>query len=169
MDRYVLLLVRPSAGKKTYIHAGSIWTEEDVPPTKPDFVQENIEGAILDKTWFKDNEQGWREAETARFLLPPCGGNELMRVAYSTGTAVTKKPIFETHGWHFLWPLRFYTCHVTFEGKVPNNIEWVMQNREKRGGQSITSTHVTRIQPVDNIAQITLEEPPAATGWFRWS
>lgn len=169
MDRYVLLLVRPSSEEKTYVHAGSIWTEEDIPPTKPDFVQENIEGATLDKTWFKDNEHGRREAETVRLLLPPYNANELMRVAYSTGAVVTKKPIYETHGWHFLWPLRFYTCHVTFEGEVPDTIEWVMQNREKRGGQSITSTQVTRVYPVDNTVQITLEEPPAATGWFRWS
>lgn len=169
MERYVLLLVRPSSADKTYLHAGSIWTEEDIPPTQPDFRQENIEGATLDKTWFQDNEQGQREAETARLLLPPCGSNELMRVAYSTGMAITKKPINETHGWHFLWPLRFYTCYVTFEGEVPHNIEWVMQYREKHGGQSITATQVTRMYPVGNTVQITLEKPPAATGWFRWS
>lgn len=169
MGRYVMLLVRPSTAEKTYVHAGSIWNEDDIPPTKPDFTQENIEGATLDKTWFKDNEHGVREAETARLLLPPASNNELIRVAYSTGSVVTKNPIHETDGWHFLWPLRFYTCHVTFEGKVPNNIEWVMQNREKRGGQSITSTQVTRVHPVGNTVQITLEEPPAATGWFRWS
>ena len=169
MDRYVMMLVRPSKRDKTHLHAGSIWTEEDLPPTGPDFTQENTEGATLEKTWFSDNEHGVREAETVRFVLPQGEKNEVMRVAYSTGAVKTTKPINETHGWHLLWPLRFYTCHLTFEGNVPEKIEWVMQNREERGGQTITSTQVKRVYPIGNVAQITLEEPPAGTGWFRWS
>ena len=169
IERYVVHLVRPSQAEYSYLHAGSIWTENDVPPTEPDFTQKNIEGAILDNTWVKKNEQGERVAETVRLRLFPKYTNELMRVAYRTATEILKKPAHESDGWHFLWSLRFYTCHITFEGEVPEKIEWVMQTREKHGGQTITSTQVTRIYPVGNTVQITLENPPPATGWFRWS
>lgn len=108
-------------------------------------------------------------AETVRLLLPPYTENELMQVAYAPETSLLKKPTHESSGWHFLWPLRFYTCRITFEGDVPDTIEWVTQNREKHGDQTITSTEVTRVHPVGKVAQISLENPPAATGWFRWS
>lgn len=49
VDRYIVLLVRPSTAEQTYLHTGTTWDDGDIQPTGPNFSQENIEGRPLIK------------------------------------------------------------------------------------------------------------------------
>ena len=62
-----------------------------------------------------------------------------------------------------------YNCSITFEGDVPENIEWVTEATEQEHGGRVKQITTRRIRPDGNTVQITLENVQGIMGYFRWN
>lgn len=67
-----------------------------------------------------------------------------------------------------VWPLHFYVSRVEFEGKVPENIEWIEETVQEEDNATYTSISTRPVIPIGNTIQICIEKPEATRGYFRW-
>ncbi|MBR6460107.1 MAG: hypothetical protein IKS49_08185 [Actinomycetaceae bacterium] len=155
--------------------------------THPSYSHLHISSYLsADEGEFADNETGLRYIEgaaigdvirhknskslTVRLDLPEESKvGDLRRVFYLPPPYHASEPCTASPIRHFAWPLRMYNCHIFFEGKVPENIEWVTEETQERGISRVKHITTQRIQPSGNTVQISLENVQGVMGYFRWS
>lgn len=87
-----------------------------------------------------------------------CYPGQLHRISYSY-TYQTTIPFTESLLRAFPWPLRFYINRVEFEGKVPENIEWVSETIHEDDDTTHTSIVSRPVFPINNTIQMCIENP----------
>lgn len=159
----VCLVRIPQTPNPTF-HVGCFW-EPDNPLTPEGLGIHHLEGAVLTGV----DRTTEHEAEMACLEVPPelARPGALHRIAY-THHIVTDKPQTQSIQRLFLWPLRFYTCRVVFEGQVPPAIRWQMITIENDERTKRLLTAITDVSPTGNAVQIALEHVASSLGKFVW-
>ncbi|MBR5951615.1 MAG: hypothetical protein IKZ87_09340 [Actinomycetaceae bacterium] len=66
----------------------------------------------------------------------------------------------------FPWLLDFYSCTITFEGGVPENVEYVM--RDSGGNERVAGDDEIFLMTQGNTVRMSAKNPVEHTGYFRW-
>lgn len=67
----------------------------------------------------------------------------------------------------FSFPLAFYSCSVTFEGDVPDNIEYVFSISDE-DNDTEENVSIMPLIPIENTVRVSLGDVLGATGYVRW-
>ena len=121
-----------------------------------------IEGAVLKNQEIEKSDDG--VTAVTNYLELPDGvvPGELYTISYSCDW-VSPDPATLVLERYFAWPLRFYLCRVSFEGEVPEKIEYVMTKEGYQG------ENVTEMVPVGNKAHISLQDVEGMKSLLRWT
>lgn len=159
-----LSLVRVPQVKNPCLRVSIGLDETDVIPETGYVDVYNVKGATVGgRKLFADG----RTTVTRLDLPASCCPGQLHRISFSYSYQ-SLVPFTESLVQGFAWPLRFYICRVEFEGKVPENIEWVEETIREEGDKTYTSIAARPAFPIGNTVQMCIENPTASRGYFRW-
>lgn len=162
----IMILARIANTARSHLHISSYVGADDEQYADSETGLRYLEGAVIgDIIRHKDSR-----AITLRLdLSEERKVGELHRVFYLPAPFYPTSPCTVSPNRHLAWPLRMYNCSVTFEGDVPNKIEWVTEKTQEKHGARTKQITAQRVQPSGNTVQISLENIQGIMGYFRWT
>ncbi|MBR5951163.1 MAG: hypothetical protein IKZ87_07000 [Actinomycetaceae bacterium] len=147
------LFVRTTTPQST-LHIGSYW-EDDSSIYGP----YDIEGAYTHQEFFVDNSSMF-----LRLNLPDEAA--VHRVSYKYRVTSTTPLPQSSVTTLMSWPLRLYTCNLTFEGDVPEKITWTVTHQNEGGSKKNVVTQ--ELHPVGKTASISYNDVPRGESVLTW-
>ena len=160
----IVTWARVPAAPNPTINFPIVYEKTDIP--EYDRIVYDIEGAKL--AGQRVYQQGNGQVNvTSRLVLPAdLEPGDICRVALTCGCTRTKEMDRATERF-FPWDLEWYSCQATFEGEVPEHIEYVFE--EALGDGEMADRVVFPLEPVDGVVKYRREPQPKGIGWVQWS
>lgn len=147
------LFVRAKTPQAT-LHLGSYW-EDDSSIYGP----YDIEGAYTHQEFFVDDS-----AMFLRLNLPDEAA-AVHRVSYKY-RITSPTPLKESEITTLMsWPLRLYTCNLTFEGEMPKKITWTLTSEDEDNQQKL----VRDLTPVGKTVTVVSNDVARGESVLSWS
>ena len=136
--------------------------EKDEMPEQDSVIYDVQGGEIIEQNVGEEN--GLVNVSTRIKLLNDAVPGALHRVSYTYDALATNTFAYVADR-DFAFPLAFYSCSVTFEGEVPDNIEYVFS----LSGEGEKKTEiVTSLTPIENTVRVSYGNAFNGIGCVRW-
>lgn len=165
VDMKMMLVVRPVVEDST-LHMTGLW-DEGHPPADGDIGLYNVLGARIGKT-VSDTTPAGVVRVTTLHMPEDIKPGEPHHVCFER-RFWSDEPRKYAIKRAFSWPYRFYVCRVTFEGEVPEGIEWSLSSTRGVHGGGVERTILSRpLHPYGHTVMATMEHVSNAVGAIRW-
>lgn len=155
---------RVPSGPAAFLNFPIIYEGEEEKPEPEKILYDVRGGKIVEQTLYE--EDGILNVATRLALSDETISGALHRISFTSDfcnpngyTRVAER--------FFAFPLAFYSCTVTFEGEVPDTIEYVFSTSDERRGR-VKDTSVTPLVPIGNTVRVSRGNVFSGTGCVRW-
>lgn len=161
----VRVAVRVPYTKHGTLHVSNMWDKNTYIATDDIGVYE-IEGAIVGDTIAKTVQDG--VVKTTTLLLPEnCKPGDLHYISYEH-RFVSKTPQTKTAERSFSWHLNLYSCAVTFLGRTPEDINWILTSLDEDSFNVQKNIYTRPLTPTGNTVSISVRDIENAAGTIVW-
>lgn len=157
--------VRVPYGKHGVLHVSTFW-DNTAPPSADDIGVYEIEGAIVGETTTERNSEG--TAKTTTLILPDdAQPGDLHYISYEHHF-ISKTAQNSTAQRAFSWHLNTYSCTVSFMGRTPENIEWVLTSVDTNSFSAQKNIYTRPLTPMGNTVTVSVNDIEDVIGVIRW-
>ncbi|MBR5951164.1 MAG: hypothetical protein IKZ87_07005 [Actinomycetaceae bacterium] len=157
--------VRVPYHKNGTLHVSTFWDLNSPPPLDDIGIYE-IEGALVGETTMEETGDGI--AKTTALILPDgAQPGDLHYISYEhrfTCLDIQKATAQRAFSWH----LNSYSCTVTFLGRIPENIEWVVTSVDENSFGAQKEIYTRPLTPMGNSVTVSVTNINDAVGLIRW-
>lgn len=162
----VRVAVRVPYEQQGTLHVSSMWDKNSYIASDDIGVYE-VEGARVGDTVAGVVEDG--VVKTTTLILPEdCEPGDLHYISYEH-RFVSKLPHTTTAERSFSWHLNLYSCSVTFLGRIPEQIEWVLTSLDENSFVTHKNIYTRPLTPTGNTVTISVRDIENAAGSITWN
>lgn len=157
--------VRVPYNKRGTLHVSTFW-DNTSRPSADDIGVYEIEGAIVGETTTELSDEG--TAKTTTLILPDdAQPGDLHYISYEH-QFISRIAQNSTAQRAFSWHLNAYSCTVSFMGRTPKNIEWVLTSVDTNSFSSQKSIYTRPLTPMGNTVTVSVNNIEDAMGLIKW-
>lgn len=157
--------VRVPYTSNSTLHVSSVWDNTSHIASDDIGVYE-IEGALVGDTITDHAPDGI--VKTTTLILPEeAKPGNLHYISYEH-RFISSMPQTSTSERAFSWHLNLYSCAVTFLGRTPDNIEWVLTSLDENSFATQKNIYTRPLTPTGNTVTISVRDIENALGTITW-
>lgn len=158
--------VRVPYDKRGTLHVSTFWDADAPPPAAEDIGVYEISGAIVGETTTEHSSEG--TAKTTALILPEdAQPGDLHYISYEHrfSSRIAQKSTAQRA---FSWHLNTYSCTVTFLGRIPDNIEWILTSVDANSFSAQKNIYARPLTPMGNTVTVSVSNIEDAMGIIKW-